>query len=78
MEDRKMTNTKAKEKVQRCLKELKISRLDICIILKELYFEIGLNVPIDLAIKKRDKQWEDAIDECCPDGSVKIIRRKLK
>lgn len=29
------------------------------------------------AIRKRDRQWEDAIDKCTPDGSVKIIKENL-
>ena len=45
----------------------------------------GLNVgifnkiieAIDIALKERDKQWEDAIDECTPDGSLKIIKKKM-
>ena len=29
------------------------------------------------ALKERDKQWEDAIDKCTPDGSVKTIKKHL-
>jgi len=36
-----------KEKVRRYLKSLNLSTLDIIIILKELYYEIGLNVDIE-------------------------------
>jgi len=29
-------------------------------------------------LKERDKQWEDAIDKCTPDGSIKIIKKYLE
>lgn len=35
---------------------------------------IATEYAIDIAIQERDKQWEDAIDKCTLDGSVKIIK----
>ena len=32
----------------------------------------------DIELKERDKQWEDAIDKCTADGSIKIIKKHLR